>query len=103
MYSIVVYVPEAFLEAVKSALFAAGAGKAGGYDRCCWQVSGEGQFRPLPGSHPVVGEVNRLERVSEYRLEMVCEDAVLDAAMRAMRKAHPYEQPAYTVTRMEPV
>lgn len=103
MYAIVVYVPEAALDVVKQAMFAAGAGKAGGYDQSCWQVLGEGQFRPLPGSHPVVGDINRLERVSEYRLEMVCDDAVLDAAMRAMREAHPYEQPAYTVMRMESV
>ncbi len=103
MYSIVVYVPEASLEAVKQAMFAAGAGKAGGYEQCCWQVLGEGQFRPLPGSAPVVGKVNQLERVSEYRLEMICADAALAAAMAAMRAAHPYEQPAYAVTRMEPV
>ncbi|HEY9036087.1 MAG TPA: NGG1p interacting factor NIF3 [Pseudomonadales bacterium] len=103
MYSITVYVPEASLEAVKQAMFAAGAGKAGGYDQACWQVLGQGQFRPLAGSRPVVGVLNALSCVSEYRLEMICEDAALDVAMTAMRAAHPYEQPAYSVVRMESV
>jgi hypothetical protein len=51
----------------------------------------------------VVGVLNALSCVSEYRLEMICEDAALDVAMTAMRAAHPYEQPAYSVVRMESV
>jgi len=103
MFSITVYVPEATLDVVKQAMFAAGAGRIGNYDLCCWQVRGEGQFRPLPGSQPAEGVTGSVTQLPEYRLEMVCEDAVLTDVISAMRAAHPYEQPAYHVIRMEPV
>ena len=63
------YVPESHLETVKSAMFSAGAGKAGLYDSCAWQTAGEGQFRPLPGSRPFLGEQDKLETVVELLLD----------------------------------
>ncbi len=103
MYSLTVYVPAGHLEAVKEALFAAGAGAAAGYDRACWQVLGEGQFRPQPGSRPAVGCIGQETRLPEYRLELVCRDECLAAALDALRRVHPYEQPAYAVLRLEAV
>jgi hypothetical protein len=97
MYKLCVYVPAADLDAVKQAMFAAGGGKIGDYDNCCWQVAGEGQFRPLDGSSPAIGEHGRLETVSEYKVELVCEDTCIRAVIAAMKKAHSYEQPAYDV------
>ena len=52
MYKIEFYVPESHLEAVKRAMFGAGAGKIGNYDSCCWQIKGLGEFRPLEGATP---------------------------------------------------
>lgn len=101
MYKLVIYVPEAQVDAVKAAAFAAGAGRMGDYDQCCWQVQGEGQFRPLSGSRPFVGEVGQLERVIEYRLEMVCDEALIKPVLVAVRAAHPYEEPALDVVRLE--
>lgn len=101
MYKLCVYVPDTHLEAVKQALFEAGAGRIGNYDRCCWQVAGEGQFRPLAGSDPFIGQSGRVETVTEYKVELVCEDAVVAAAVRALKQAHPYEEPAYQVWRLE--
>jgi structural toxin protein (hemagglutinin/hemolysin) RtxA len=97
MYQIVVYVPESHLEQIKTALFEAGAGKVGDYDHCAWQTLGQGQFRPLRGSDPYLGKVDELERVNEFRVELVCDQAVLKRAVTAMIGAHPYEQPAYAV------
>ncbi len=97
MYKIVVYVPEKYCSQVKAALFAAGAGRIGNYDQCSWQVLGEGQFRPLAGSQPFIGQQNQVECVREYRLEMLCCDAQLAEAISAMKKAHPYEEVAYDV------
>lgn len=91
------YVPADHLDAVKQAVFAAGAGRIGHYDSCAWQVLGEGQFRPLKGSKPFVGSTDDLEKVAEYRVEMVCEQAVLKAVVAALRLAHPYEEPAFDV------
>lgn len=101
MFKIVFFVPETHLGAVKEALFAAGAGRIGNYDRCAWQVKGQGQFRPLPGSHPHIGEQGELEVVDEYRVELVCPAGQLAAAVAALRASHPYETPAFDVLRLE--
>ena len=100
MYTLCFYVPEEALEAVKAAVFAAGGGRIGNYDRCCWQVSGQGQFRPLAGSRPTLGRQDELERVCEYRVEMVCAADCIGAAVRALKDAHPYEEPAWHVLQM---
>ena len=97
MYKICVYVPEKHVETVKRALFDAGAGRIGNYDSCCWQTEGIGQFRPLPGSNPAIGSQNVVEHVPEVKLELVCEDDLVEAAVRAMRESHPYEEPAFDV------
>jgi len=94
------YVPEAHLEVVKAAVFAAGAGRIGAYGECCWQTPGTGQFRPLEGSTPFIGSENRLERVEEYRVEMLCPDAVAERVIAALCDAHPYEEPAWDLTQV---
>ncbi|MDF2444911.1 MAG: NGG1p interacting factor [Moraxellaceae bacterium] len=101
MYKITFYVPESHLEAVKSALFAAGAGRLGDYDSCAWQVKGQGQFRPLPGSAPFIGHQGRLEAVEEYRVEMICADECIKAAVLALKNSHPYETPAFDLVKLE--
>lgn len=95
MYKLCFYVPESHLEAVKVAVFAAGAGAIGDYDRCCWQVLGQGQFRPMAGSSPHLGRLGRQEQVPEYKVEIVCEAAFVREAVQAMKAAHPYEEPAW--------
>lgn len=104
MYKLVFFVPESHLESVKLAVFNSGAGKIGDYDQCCWQVQGSGQFRPLAGSNPYIGdspmvgeETGEVTQVKEYRVEMVCEDHFIQAAVNALKSAHPYEEPAYDV------
>lgn len=101
MYKIYFYVPESHLEQVKDAMFAAGAGKIGGYACCAWQVLGEGQFVPLDNSNAFIGEKNKLEKVAEYKVEMICAKEYIKAVMDAMKKSHPYEQPAYQVIHIE--
>lgn len=101
MYKLCVYVPESHLEAVKQALFGAGAGRIGDYDSCCWQVAGQGQFRPLAGSSPFIGQTGQVETVAEFRVELVCADEHIADAVAALKKAHPYEEPAYQVWRLE--
>ena len=97
MYKLCFYVPESHLEVVKAAVFAAGAGRIGDYDSCCWQVLGQGQFRPLAGSDPFLGRQGEVEQVAEYRVELVCAAQYLTAAVQALRVAHPYEEPAWDV------
>ena len=97
MYRINVYVPKDYADVVKAAMFAAGAGRIGLYEHCCWQTFGQGQFKPLAGSNAFVGEVNQLETVDELKIEMVCEATYIRNALKAMIQAHPYEEPAYDV------
>jgi len=97
VYKLCFYVPESHLDQVKAAVFTAGAGRIGDYDRCCWQVLGRGQFRPLAGSYPFLGRQGEVEQVAEYRVELVCEAHCIKAAVQALRDAHPYEEPAWDV------
>lgn len=101
MYKLCFFVPESHLEVVKLALFEAGAGRQGDYDQCCWQSLGEGQFRPLAGSQPYLGQAHRLSRVAEYKVEMLCEEKIMENVLAILRKHHPYEEPAYDIIRLE--
>ena len=94
---LVVFVPPEALEAVRDAIFAAGAGRIGDYERCSWYTEGIGTFRPLPGANPAVGEVGEEEHVPELRLETVFPAEAHDAVVAALRAAHPYEEPAFDV------
>ncbi|MDR0577256.1 MAG: NGG1p interacting factor NIF3 [Candidatus Accumulibacter sp.] len=100
MHALTVYIPAPYLERVKDALFAAGAGRYARYDRCSWQTLGDGQFRPLEGSRPFIGSPGGEERVPEYRVEMICEDDRIDEVAAALRAAHPYEEPAFHFVRV---
>ena len=73
-------------------MFEAGAGRVGNYDCCAWQTRGEGQFRPLDGSTPFLGNQGQIETVIEYKLELVCEEPCLKAVIAALKRAHPYEE-----------
>jgi hypothetical protein len=101
MYKICFFVPVAQAEQVKQAIFATGAGRIGDYESCCWQTTGTGQFRPLQGSQPFIGETGQLEQVEELKVELVADDGVVQQAIEALKKAHPYEQPAYEVYKLE--
>lgn len=101
MYKLAFFVPATHLETVKAAVFAAGAGRIGDYDACCWQVAGIGQFRPTAGADPFIGRIGDVSRVEEFRVEMVCADDCIHAAVAALRAAHPYEEPAFDVWRLE--
>lgn len=101
MFKLCYFVPEEYAEATKTAIFAAGGGKIGDYDCCAWQTLGQGQFRPLEGSQPFLGQQGAVERVREYRVEMICQEALIRPALAALKHSHPYEEPAYEVYRLE--
>ena len=100
MYKLTVYIPATHVEAVKDALFKAGAGRYAAYDRCAWQVLGEGQFRPLAGSRPFLGAAGRDERMPEYRVETIVPEDAVAAVLAALKKTHPYEEPACDFVRI---
>src|SRR5438552_1732077 len=94
---LVVFVPAEALDGVRNALFAAGAGRIGDYERCSWYTEGTGTFLGGEGTMPAIGERGREERVPEFRLETVFPAEREDEVIAALRSAHPYEEPAYDV------
>ncbi|MDX2504045.1 MAG: NGG1p interacting factor NIF3 [Gammaproteobacteria bacterium] len=100
MYLLSYYIPQNDHERVKQALFACGAGKIGHYDKCCWAVLGDGQFRAREGSNPGIGQVGKLQQLAEYKVEMVCADEQIREVLATLLTEHPYEQPAYFVSQV---
>jgi hypothetical protein len=94
---LIVFVPPEALDAVRDALFDAGAGRIGDYERCSWYTEGTGTFLGGEGTAPALGERGREERVRELRLETVFPAERHDQVVAALRHAHPYEEPAFDV------
>jgi len=103
MYKLCFFVPAAFAEKVKQAVFETGAGRLGNYKECAWQTSGQGQFKPLSAANPFIGTQGQLERVEELRVELLCRDEIIREAVCELKKAHPYECPAYDVVKLEEI
>ncbi|WP_432664611.1 Nif3-like dinuclear metal center hexameric protein [Wukongibacter baidiensis] len=100
-YKLAVFVPENSIEDVREAISLAGAGNIGNYSHCTFQSKGVGTFKPLQGADPYIGEINRLEKVDEYRLETIVPGNKLSSVLDDMLKAHPYEEAAYDVIPLE--
>jgi hypothetical protein len=96
-YKLVWFVPEDALDTTRDAVFAAGAGRIGEYERCSWYTRGTGTFLGGEGSDPAIGEAGREERVAELRVETVVPGDRAKAAVAALLEAHPYEEVAYDV------
>jgi hypothetical protein len=92
---LVVFVPREALDLVREALFAAGAGRIGDYERCSWYTEGTGTFFGGRSTSPSVGQPGREERVAELRLETVYPADREGEVVAALRDAHPYEEPAF--------
>ena len=90
---LVFYVPVPDTDHVLDALFAVGAGHIGNYDSCAFVASGMGRFRPLEGANPAIGKVGDLEN----RVEVTFPRSLRATVVAALRRAHPYEEPAFHV------
>ena len=91
------FVPEEALDATRDAVFEAGAGRIGDYERCSWYAAGTGTFFGREAASPTLGKRGREERVAELRVETVVPAERLETVVAALRGAHPYEEPAYDV------
>jgi dinuclear metal center YbgI/SA1388 family protein len=96
-FKVVVFVPDADLGRVSDALFAAGAGRIGQYSQCSFRLAGTGTFFGSEAANPTVGQKGRREEVAEWRLEVVCPAGAVEEVVRALRRAHSYEEPAFDV------
>jgi len=91
---IVVFVPEAHTDAVRKAIGKAGGGVIGKYSHCSFSIKGVGRFKPLKGAKPAIGKVGQFESAKEERIEFVCLKSKIKRVLKAINKAHPYEEPA---------
>jgi hypothetical protein len=103
VYQLIFYVPSSHLEIVKAAIFDAGAGKSKGYDRCCWQTLGNGQFRADETCNPFLGEIGEIHEEKEWKVECIVENNCIKAVLKAFISAHPYEVPGYSVIKTEEI
>ncbi len=94
LHALVVYVPNTHTQAVLAAIGDAGAGRIGQYSHCAYVSSGIGRFTPLSGAQPFLGQRHQPTEVAEDRIECVVQQDQLDTVVRALRTAHPYEEPA---------
>jgi dinuclear metal center YbgI/SA1388 family protein len=98
---LVTFVPEKDADRVSQALFDAGAGRIGAYTHCSFQTKGSGTFFGEEGkTNPAVGGTGRLERAEEVRIETVVPMSKVEAVIRALRQAHPYEEPAFDLNQL---
>ena len=98
---LVTFVPNESLEKVSEALFEAGAGRIGNYKECSFTLEGTGTFFGMDQSNPVVGKKGRREKVLEQRLEVVCPSSRLQPIVSALKKSHPYEEPAFDLVMLK--
>ena len=99
-YKLVVFIPVEAAEKVANAIFTAGAGGIGNYSHCSFQAQGHGSFLPLEGARPAIGRKGKTEKVAEVRFETIVPAAKLTGCIAAMKKAHPYETPAFDCYRL---
>lgn len=104
LVKLVIYVPPAQVEQVRQALVEIGVGESVTegpnselYAECFFQSQGEGSFRPLAGANPTLGKIGDLARVTEVKLESIMPERLVERAVRAIRRSHPYEEPAYDI------
>ena len=94
---IAVFVPSTHADKVREALSESGAGHIGNYDCCSFSVKGIGRFRGLEDSRPFIGKAGKIEKVEEERIETICPSEKLDEVLAAIKKVHPYEEPAIDI------
>lgn len=101
LYKLQVYVPVSHADKLRKALAEAGAGAIGAYNACSFSVAGEGRFNPQEGASPFIGTLDRLEQVDEMKVEVIFQTHLQGKVLQAMQSAHPYEEIAYDVLKVE--
>ena len=101
MYKLNFFVPTTHKDEVKRALFDMGVGRYDNYDCCSFETLGTGQFRPINNANPHIGSLGEIEKVQEYKVEMICQDELIREAVAVLKAVHPYEEVAYEVFKME--
>jgi hypothetical protein len=94
---IIVYVPSAHAGKIRNVLAENGAGKLGKYDNCTFSTKGVGRYRALDGAKPYIGKKGMIEEVAEEKIETICLSENVKKVVLALKKVHPYEEPAIDI------
>ncbi|KIL48551.1 hypothetical protein KP77_23380 [Jeotgalibacillus alimentarius] len=94
---LIVFVPESHADEVRKAVTAAGAGQIGDYSDCTFTSNGTGRFTPGDESNPFLGEQGKPEAAAEVKIESIFLSSKEREVIKAMKSAHPYEEPAYDI------
>ena len=92
-----IFVPQEYALKIRDELAKIGVGRLGNYDHCVAMTPVKGYFRPLPGAEPFEGELGKVSEVEEYKVEVNCERALVNEAMKVIRAVHPYEEPLVNI------
>jgi dinuclear metal center YbgI/SA1388 family protein len=98
---LITYTPPPHTQAVLQALYQAGAGRIGNYQDCSFRIEGTGTFTPGAGTNPFIGQPGEPQTVYEQRIEVLMPLYLQNSVLRALRQAHPYEEVAYEVVKLE--
>jgi dinuclear metal center YbgI/SA1388 family protein len=94
---LIVFCPASHADIVRNAIFDAGAGRIGNYDSCSFNIEGKGSFRPMDGTNPFVGEIEKLHIENEVRIETIIPSYLQNIIINKMIEAHPYEEVAFDI------
>ena len=95
-----IFIPESHFGELQRALQAVDAGHIGNYDSCLSVSRVTGMWRPLEGTHPYMGKENEISAEEELKVEVTVRGERLEETIRAVRAAHPYEEPVINVIRL---
>jgi hypothetical protein len=101
MYKLNYFVPIEAKESTKQALFDIGVGRYENYECCSFETLGTGQFKPINNANPHIGQLDKIEKVQEFKVEVICSTELIKKAIEVLKEVHPYEEVAYEVFRME--
>jgi len=97
LLKLITFVPGEYVDKVRNALFAAGAGQIGDYDQCSYNSEGYGTFRAGEGTSPFCGQQGEMHKEAEVRLETIFPDFIKGKVVQSLLSAHPYEEPAFDI------
>ena len=92
-----IFVPQEYALKIRDQLVKIGVGRIGDYDHCVAITTVQGSFRPLNGAKPLDGEVGKISETVEYKVEVNCERALVNEALKVIRSIHPYEEPLVNI------
>lgn len=102
MLKIVVFVPKSHAAKMREAIGKTGAARIGNYSHCISEMESTGYFKPEKGARPSMGKIGKMQRMKEVRLEFVCPSRLKTKVIRAIKKAHPYEEVAFDIYKLAP-